>query len=359
MESNRSSKEPPEVGIVIPAYNGGQDLERCLKSLVACGYSRLSIVVVDNASSDQSVQLVRECFPRVHVVELGNNTGFAGACNRGVAELTRQGVPYVALVNQDVEVSQGWLEPLVSELESRADVAAVQPLILLADNTTIVNTLGNHIHYLGFGYAGGNGLSIADTRVQRVLRSPSEVTYASGAAVVLRMAHVQELGLFQDAFFMYHEDLDFGWRARLAGYRSLLVPSSLVYHRYDFHRSTLVKYEYGERNRLLVLLENYHVLTLLLIFPAWLVMEVGVVTVSVIRGWLPAKLRGYHYIIKELPTILRVRREHQRLRRCPEHWVVREFAGGIHFQKRKPFLLRALNPFLEAYWAIVRRCIVW
>lgn len=354
-----ASSPKPSVGVVIPSYNGRADLERCLASLGLSTYPRLSVLVVDNGSADGSATMVREQYPLVTVDALAANRGFAGACNRGAGAFLARGFDYVALLNQDVVVEPGWVEPLVQYLEAHTDTASAQPLILLLNDRTVVNSLGNHIHYLGFGYAGGNGLALADSRAQRFLNAPTDITYASGAAVVLRAAHVRELGLFQDEFFMYHEDLDFGWRVRLAGYRNVLVPASQIYHRYDFHRSGPLKYEYGERNRLLVLLENYHALTLVLLFPAWLIMEVGVVATSLLRGWFGKKARGYAYVIVHWPEIRRVRRARQCQRRCSEREVVKTFAGDIRYQDNAPLLLSLVNPFLRAYWAVVRRCIVW
>lgn len=347
----------PPVGVVVPVFNGGDDLRRCLASLRQTTYPH-DLVVVDNHSTDDSVAYVRAHSPAT-LVTLPKNTGFAGACNRGVAELRRRGAAYVALLNQDATVEPDWLEPLVEYLDAHPEAAAAQALILRHDDPTVINSVGNQIHYLGFGYAVGDGLSIADTRAQRYLRAPREVTYASGAAVLIRVSAVERLGLFQDEFFMYHEDLDFGWRLRLAGLCAVLVPASRVYHRYDFYRSRRVKYEYGERNRLFVLLENYHWLTLLLIFPAWFVMEIGVVTVSILKGWWPEKFRGYRYVVAHLPAILETRRRHQALRRQAERAVVGGFAGDIRYQAYMPLGLRLANPFLRGYWRLVSALIVW
>lgn len=347
------------VGVVIPSYNGGEDIKLCLKALMLSTYPDLKILIVDNASIDGSLDKISEEFPKVSIKRLLKNTGYAGACNIGSETLMAEGKEFIALVNQDVVVEADWLESIIECMQLNTDVAAAQSLVLLAEDHSVVNSVGNHIHYLGFGYAGGNGQALGDTRLQKFLRGPTEVAYASGATLVIRARHIKELGLFQDSFFMYHEDLDFGWRVRLAGYKSVLVPASKVYHRYDFHRSSLIKYEYGERNRLLVILENYHFFTLMLIFPAWIVMEAGVVATSIIRGWFWQKIRGYNYILKNLPGIMEVRRNHQRLRRKSDRSVTALFAGKILYQDNGPFLLGLVNPFLAAWWAVVRRLILW
>ncbi|OGL60993.1 hypothetical protein A3H10_03375 [Candidatus Uhrbacteria bacterium RIFCSPLOWO2_12_FULL_46_10] len=348
----------PKVGVVIPSYNSRSDLESCLGSLKFSTYSNLSMIVVDNASGDGAAGYVRSHWPNILLIEQSTNTGFARACNRGVSELRKMKVKYVMLLNQDTTVHPRWAEPLVEYLENHAEVAAVQSLLLRADGRKI-NSAGNRIHFLGFGYTEGDGRSLGDSRVQKFLRGPVEITYASGAAAMIRMAAIEELSLFQDDFFMYHEDLDFGWRVRLAGYKSVLVPESRVYHRYEFHRSSKIKYEYGERNRLIVLLENYHILTLFMILPAWLLMEIGVVTMSLLKGWWAEKISGYLYVIKNLSAILKTRKLHQAMRTVKERAVVAGFSGVIAYQEEPSLLLRAVNPIFNLYWRIVRLFIVW
>lgn len=351
--------ERPRVGVVIPAYNSRSDLHECLTYLGRSTYPHLEIVVVDNASIDDTVEYVKTHWPKLRLLLETTNTGYVGACRRGVRELEQRDVSYVALLNQDVMVKPDWLEPLVDYLEAHVDAAAAQPFILRSQNERIVNSLGNHINFLGFGFAGGDGDRIENSRVQRFLKGPSEVTYTSGAAMLFRMDVVRQIGLFEDDFFMYHEDLDLGWRIRLAGWHSALVPNARVIHRYEFGRSARVKYEFGERNRLLVLLMNYHWLTWLLIFPAWFSVEIGVVTLSILKGWLPEKMRGYRYVILNLRQILEARRRHQALRRVAEHEVVRPFRGDISYQVYTPLVLRIANPLLKIYWSIIRRLIVW
>lgn len=358
MADQRQDNGRPAVGVVIPSYNSRGDLEICLNSLKSSTYQNLAIAVVDNASGDDSASYVRAAWPRVILLEQSYNTGFTSACNRGVSELKKLGVKYVMLLNQDTTVEPRWAEPLVEYLEGHAEAAAAQSLLLRADGVTI-NSVGNRIHFLGFGYAEGDGLSVGDSRAQKFLRGPVEINYASGAAAMIRMTIIEQLGLFQDNFFMYHEDLDFGWRVRLAGYKSVLVPASRVYHRYDFHRSSKIKYEFGERNRAIVLIENYHFLTLLFIFPAWLIMEVGVVTMSLLKGWWPEKIRGYFYVIKNLSAILETRKRHQAMRTAKERAVVAGFSGVISYQEEPSILLRAVNPLFSAYWRLIRLLIVW
>lgn len=350
------SDEQSSIGIVIPTYNNQADLAACLASIPA---TRAEIVVVDNASTDGTAEYVAREHPNVTLIRLTKNTGYVGGVNRGWQYLRAKNTTYLFILTQDVVLEHNTLDLLVSALDNDATVAAAQPLLCYQNDHNRINSMGNRIHYLGFGYAEGDGMTVTDPALQERLSCIHDIVYPSGGAVMLRSGVLREVGLFQDEFFMYHDDLDLGWRLRLAGHRSVLVPESRAYHRYEFHRSTTIKYEYGERNRLLVLIENYHWATLLLILPAWIVMEVGIVAFSLQKGWFRAKLRGYQYVVKRMAMILSVRHSHQTLRRRRERQVVRDFVGTIEYQQDPSILLSFANPFFDGYWKLIRRCIFW
>ncbi|MFA7287101.1 MAG: glycosyltransferase family 2 protein [Patescibacteria group bacterium] len=348
--------KPPHVVAVIPSYNGAEDLRLALSALVQCQYDGLEILVVDNASTDGSVAMMRADFPTAVVHEMKKNTGYAGACVAGYELAVARGADFVAFVNQDCEVTPHWLTPIVNLFQTDETVVAAQPLILYSQDREKINSAGNAIHFLGFGFSNGEGRMLADSRSRRYLFKPTEVPYASGAALVVRVRDIMLCGgLFEADFFMYHEDLDLGWRIRLAGKRSMLVPSSRVFHRYEFSRSTAIKYEYGERNRLLVLIMNYRFLTLLLLLPALLLAEVGIVTLSLLKGWFPLKLRGYRYILKQWPSIRTRRHKRQYERRASERSVTKPFTGRITNYNLGGPVLRVANPVFNLYWRVVRR----
>lgn len=348
----------PRLGIVIPAFKAGDELAFCLNSLKVMTYPNWRLVVVNNSPGDNTEQVVHGIFPEALVIQNDHNAGYAGGSNRGWEEL-KNDCRYLAIVTQDIVVTPNWLEPIIDYMQTHEDVGAAQSAVFQSPDTDTINTVGNHINFLGFGYADGEGMKPSeDPRLAKLLTAPHEVTYASGAALVVRTTAIAKVGLFQSHYFMYHEDLDLGWRLRMAGYRSMLIPESRVYHRYDFYRSTAIKYEYGERNRLLCLLQNYQVWTLVLIFPMLFVMEVGVVTLSLFKGWFPLKWRGYMYILNKWPQIMETRRTHAAFRKRSDRLVTASFAGGIEYQERGPGLLRLANPFLEAYWSAVRRLLL-
>lgn len=346
------------MAVVIPAYQDVADVRRCLVSLDETRGVSITTIVVDNHSGPEMEEAVREAAPTAQFIPLLTNTGYAGACVRGWRAAIEGGADYVCFLNQDARVAADAIEQLVSFLDSHSTVAAVQPLILRDETPQRVNSFGNAIHILGFGYALGDGDALSSVAPDR-LRVPCEVAYASGAALLVRVAALDGEDPFDPSFFMYHEDLDLGWRLRLRGWTSYIVPEARVVHRYDFHRSTSIKYEFGERNRLRVCLTNYRLGTLALLFPAWFAMEVGVVTLSMFKGWWREKLRGYVFLVQAAPMILAKRREVQRTRTVADRDVLRHFRVDVAYQEAPSTLAAFANRCLGAYWWVVRRLIRW
>jgi len=163
-----------------------------------------------------------------------------------------------------------------------------------------------------------------------------------------------------ERLFMYHEDVDLGWRMRLAGYHILLDPLAVVYHKYSFSKAKY-KFYYMERNRLVVCLQAYRLATLLLFFPAWLVMELGIIAYAAKNGWLKQKLKGYWWIIGHWPSIFSRRLDYQfKLRRIKDRLIIKLFTGSIEFQEVSYFpLTYVVNPLMRAYLWLAQKIIFW
>ena len=243
-------------------------------------------------------------------------------------------------------------------MQTDEKIAALQPKILLWPLTDLVNSLGNVIHYLGFGYTDGH--KIPDMTNQS-RRASYQINYCSGAACLINIKALHKAGLFNEEFFMYHEDLDLGWRISLMGYKNMIDPSAVVYHKYEFSRS-IQKYYYMERNRWLVILQNYKLLTLLLILPALVMMEAGLLIMSFGGGWGREKLKVYAYFLKTITwqNIWRTRRLIQRSRQVSDSQVIKNFSGVIEHQDLPARGLdKIANIFFNAYWQIVKLLIIW
>lgn len=349
-----------KVVVLICNYNGESYLHDCLRSLLDSHDPGLDvrILVVDNASKDGSVALVQQHYPGVELLALPSNLGFAGGNNAGWQYIQQHhpDAAFLVLLNMDTVVQTGWLTPLVAHMQENPSVACTQPRLMLHPQTELINTLGNRSHFLGFGQMTHYRRRFEDMPALR-----PEIDFASGAAVMIRAEVLREIKLFDEVMFMYLEDAELGWKCRLAGYASHLVPISVVMHKY--RAGTPVRsYYFLERNRWLLLLTHYKLATLVLLLPALLVMELGQVAFAAMQGVLGAKLRAWAWFLRpgNLAHVLGRRSEIQRLRKVRDREFMGGFAGKVEFETVDHPLLRYVgNPLLSTYWQVARAFLFW
>lgn len=247
----------PKVTIVIINWNGKHLLEKFMPSVVGSTYDNYEILLMDNGSKDESSYYLHEHFPMVKVIELGENYGFTGGNNKAIPYIDS---PYTVLLNSDVEVTPGWIEPLVELMESDHTIAAVQPKIRAYDDK-------NSFEYAGAagGYIDAYGYPFCRGRIFDTLESDAgqydtvaDVFWATGACMFIRSSVIQEIGLFEEAFFAHMEEIDFCWRAHNHGYRIMCHPGSMVYHvgGGTLHKNNPRKTYYNLRNSLAMMYKN-------------------------------------------------------------------------------------------------------
>ena len=217
------------VTIVILNWNGKKWLDSFLPSVLNTTYQPCEILVVDNGSTDESVSFVRQQFPSVRILELGENYGFAEGNNRALPAIH---TPYFALLNSDVEVHPNWLEPLVEALDTRPELASIQPKILAwkqKSHFEYAGSSGGFIDAWGYPFCRGR---IFDTLEEDLGQYDTalDVFWATGACCLIRKSVVDKIGLFDPDFFAHMEEIDFCWRAQNHGYRVACEPKSTVYH---------------------------------------------------------------------------------------------------------------------------------
>ncbi|HVL98106.1 MAG TPA: glycosyltransferase [Egibacteraceae bacterium] len=243
----------PTVSVVVVNYNGRDFLERCLGSLRALEYpqERLEVVFVDNNSKDGSLEYVREVFPECRVVVNDTNTGFSPAVNQGARLATGR---YIALLNNDAEADPRWIVEAVQLLEIDERVACVASKILRDDRETI-DYAGGQMAFYGHGFAKGNRQTdMGEDRRNR------PTLFASGGAMITRRDVFVQSGGFDESYFAFFEDVDYGWRLWVLGHEVVYVPASKVYHR---HHGTIERFGYAreryllERNALATVFKNY------------------------------------------------------------------------------------------------------
>ncbi len=212
----------PLVTIIVVNWNGRAYLDKCLSSLRAQTYSARDVVLVDNGSADGSIDFVREQFPEVQVMALPHNTGFAAGNNCAMREARGE---YIALLNNDAYAEPGWLAHMIEVAEQHPEAGLIACKLLYAHDPRIINTAGLALDWAGFCWEWRSGT------VDDVNESALEECFGpSGAAAVYRRTMLDEIGLFDEAFFAYAEDADLNWRALRAGWHSLYVPQARAYH---------------------------------------------------------------------------------------------------------------------------------
>jgi GT2 family glycosyltransferase len=211
-----------KISVVIPSWNGRECLPMILSSLEGQTSSDFDVTVVDNASSDGSVGYVHDEWPRVRVVALAENVGYASAANQGIA--ATQGA-YVALFNDDMEIEASWLERMADELDADPGLGVVTSKILFHGDRNTIYQAG--FEYYTYGWCATRGAGETDEG-QYDQRLPT--IGGTGAASVWRREAIERSGGFDADYFMYCEEVDLGLRILLAGYRGLCVPEPVGYH---------------------------------------------------------------------------------------------------------------------------------
>jgi len=348
----------PKVAVIIVNYNGQKYLPDLFNSLRKVNYPEndWQIIMVDNNSTDNSIQYTKDNYPEIKLLLQDRNTGFAEGNNIGMEYAISEGYDYVYLLNQDTEVTPSFLKEVVDLAEQDKSIGAVQSKVYLHSDKSKFNTVGNRIHFLGFGYGEGSGMQ-DDGQYNEV----REINYPSGAAVLLRVETLNKIGLFDNSMFMYIEDLDIGWRIWIAGYRCVMQPTSIIYHKYEFDRSMKQVY-YFERNRLLTLFRNYKTLTLIFLAPAFAIMEVGQLLFAAKNKYLGKKISSYIYFTNPdvWHRIGRHRKKQAKIRKVSDHAMLNKFTGVILFQQLdNPLLIYIANPIFKVYLKILTFIVRW
>jgi GT2 family glycosyltransferase len=333
----------PHVTVILVSFNSWKDLSECIPSLLGQIYPDFEIIVVDNNSADDTPTLVEKNYPSIKVIWSNENGGPVKGYNIGI---TASKGKYVVLLNPDTVVEKGWLVDLVRVMEADESIGACQSRVLLYDKPDTINTEGNDVNYLGFTFCRNYGQIRNDSEVIE------ETLGLSVCSAILRRDVLDEIGFFDEDFFMYLDDTDLGLKMWLAGYKVVCSPRSIVYHKYKFMTGKQKLY-YLERNRLLVLLKIYDKNTWLRIFPIFIFMETGIIVFSIYQGWFREKIKSYAWILKmwRSVTLKRnyIRRDKKQMRK-----ILNMMNPEIVFKGMKnPILNKFVNPLLRGYYRLL------
>jgi len=219
----------PSVAVVILNWNGKAFLEKFLPSVVSSTYTNLSIIVADNASTDDSVDFLRKSYPSIKILQNQQNEGFAKGYNTALKQVTAD---YYVLLNSDVEVEAGWIEPVISLMESDPLIAACQPKIRSYNNKEYFEYAGACGGWIdSFGYPFNRGRLFDVCEIDRGQYDDVQpICWATGASMFVRSELFHKLGGFDDYFFAHQEEIDLCWRLQHQGYKIFVQPASVVYH---------------------------------------------------------------------------------------------------------------------------------
>lgn len=247
----------PKVSVVILNWNGRSYLEQFLPSVTATTYSNTEIVVVDNCSTDDSIEFVEREYPTIKLVKLTQNYGFAKGYNEGLKQVEAD---YYVLLNSDVEVDIHWLEPMVDLLEKDGSIGVCQPKLLQYHKKTdfeYAGAAGGWLDHWGYPFARGRIFDICE-QDNGQFNDTVPIFWASGAAMMVRAELYHRLGGLDEFFFAHQEEIDFCWRVQRAGYKVYVCGSSKVYHvgGGTLPKGNMRKVYLNFRNNLIMLAKN-------------------------------------------------------------------------------------------------------
>jgi len=237
------------VSVIIPNWNGAEHLPTCLESLKRQTLAGLEVIVVDNGSTDGSLLLLKQEYAEAQVLALGENRGFAGACNAGMRAARGD---FVVLLNNDTEAAADWLEEVVAAFDRCPEAGMVASKMLLFDRRSVFHTAGDF--YRLDGVPGNRGVWETD---EGQYDTELYVFGACGGSAAYRRAMLEEVGLLDEAFFYSCEDVDLAWRAQLAGWRCMYAPRAVVYHKLSATGGGPTASFYDGRNTIYVLIKDY------------------------------------------------------------------------------------------------------
>jgi GT2 family glycosyltransferase len=322
----------PKISIIIVNWNGLALLKECLQSLTTQSFQDFEIILVDNGSSDGSVEWIQRNYPSVRLLCLESNVGFSAGNNAGVRVAYGE---YIVLLNNDTEVERDWLNALYARISSDENIAACDSKVLFYDRPEKIWASGADYTIAGSVQSRwSGGIDSKDNQ------SAEDVFIAIACAAIYRRAVIDRIGLFDEDYFAGYEDVDWSFRAHLAGYRIINEPAAIVYHRVSathIHNSSIFVYN-SQKNVSMTFIKNMPVKLILKYFPLQLIYNIGCLIYYAKIGKLKAFLRAKGYVLSRMVKILKKRKGIQKLAVVPASEIDILLAHDWFKNKFKKFL---------------------
>ena len=314
--------ENPLVSIIVLNYNAGELLLNCIESIKKSVYKNLEIIVVDNISTDKSQEICKEKYPDIKLIQNDENFGYCEGNNIGIREAKGD---YIIILNPDTIVKSNWIEELISAYNKFGE-GLYQPKHLSLNEKTVYMSTGNMLNIFGFGYAREKG-----KKDQNQFNKIEEISYASGTCLFTSSNVLKKVGLFDPFIFLYHDDLDLGWRASQLGIKSYYVPTSIIYHAESYSlKWNAEKFYWLERNRKYCILTHYSKQTYSKIFPTLIAVDFFVWVFYLTKGFLWSKIRAELDIVKNRKAIEIKYEELESKKIISDKELIAKFSDSIH-----------------------------
>jgi len=313
--------ESPLVSVIVLNYNAGDLLLNCIDSLKKSTYANLEILVVDNISSDGSQRKCKEKFPDIKLIQNEKNLGYCGGNNIGIKEAKGE---FIVILNPDTIVEPNCIKELILAHEKFGD-GLYQPKILSLNEENIIQSTGNMLHVFGFGFARDKGNRITDKKEE-----VEKIGYASGTCLFTSRKVIEKVGLLDEFLFLYHDDLDLGWRAAQIGINSYYVPDSKIFHVESYSlKWSAKKFYWLERNRKYCLLTHYSKETYGKMRFSLMLVDLFVWVFYISKGFLGAKIKAELEIRKNKEIIEKKFNELEKRKTVSDEKLIKNFPDEI------------------------------
>ena len=344
--------ENPLVSIIILNYNAGDLLLNCVDSVFKSTYPNFEVIIVDNLSTDNSHIRCKEKFEKIQLIENKKNLGYCEGNNMGIKSANGE---FILILNPDTIVDPDWLNELFHAYHKHGEALYQPKHLSLKEKSSIMST-GNMMNVFGFGYAREKGEK--DVNQHNTIE---QIGYASGTCLFVPSSIFKKVGLLDPFIFLYHDDLDFGWRAAQLGIKSYYVPSSVIYHAESYLlRWNAEKFFWLERNRKYCLLTHYSKETYAKMRSSLFLVDLCVWVFYLSKGFLAAKIKAELDIFRNKKFIKMRYDELEKLKIIPDKELIKKFSDKIFVPKNvsEPIFNQLFNNILSALSKKVKKKII-
>ena len=342
----------PLVSIIILNYNAGKLLLNCIDSVFKSTYQNFEVIVVDNLSTDNSHVRCKEKFEKIQLIENKENLGYCEGNNIGIRNANGE---FIIILNPDTIVEPNWLNHLMSAYNKFGE-GLYQPKFFSLNEKLVIQSTGNMLHIFGFGFARDKG-KIDNEKIKSI----EKINYASGTCLFTSKIVLDKIGLLDPFLFLYHDDLDLGWRAAHIGINSFYVPKSIIYHAESYSiKWSSKKFYWLERNRKYCLLTHYSKETYAKMRLSLFLVDLCVWLFYLSKGFLGAKIKAELDIFRNRKFI-KIRYNHlEKIKIVSDKELIKKFPDEIFVPKNvsEPIFNQLFNSILSALSKKVKKKII-